>query len=182
MMISNEEALFQMLLLKTGVTDRFSAWLNECLEREDPLSELTLELAFCGNNFSKAISCLHRFLTEQRSVNQEIVADRIRTEIKDRYETGKADRETCVAILDRITAIVEYMKEPWLSAYRVCICYEEFMDGYLSDEQFDKRFLSYLANGTCPSEPWNAVSTDRPCGGNKLRHFLSKLLKGIKHK
>jgi len=43
--MTREEAYYHKILLMTGFTEGYDAWLDEYLEREDPLSDIVLELS-----------------------------------------------------------------------------------------------------------------------------------------
>lgn len=43
-----EQAVYHKLFLLNGLTERFDRELDERLERENPLSDLTLALSTCG--------------------------------------------------------------------------------------------------------------------------------------
>ena len=57
-----EQAYYHKLMLEVGLTERFDAELDELLEQEDPLSELTLALSTCGGDRNEQIHILNEFV------------------------------------------------------------------------------------------------------------------------
>lgn len=55
------QAVYYSHMLGLGLADGFDAWLDERLEREDPLSDLVLALASCGGDRKEQIRILEEY-------------------------------------------------------------------------------------------------------------------------
>lgn len=59
--MKREDAFYYKNLLMLGFSDEYDNWLDYCLESEDPLSNIVLELYCCGSDINKTISVLHNY-------------------------------------------------------------------------------------------------------------------------
>ena len=57
-----ERAYYHKLMLEVGLTESFDQELDNLLEKEDPLSELTLALSTCGGDRNEQIHILNEFI------------------------------------------------------------------------------------------------------------------------
>ena len=64
-----EDAVYYECLLSLGETNEYDEWLNDLLENQSPLSEIVLELSYCGSDYDKAISLLHNYSLEKQFDN-----------------------------------------------------------------------------------------------------------------
>lgn len=85
--MTNEEAKAYLLLLRLGFYEAYDRKLDEALEQEDPLSDLTLALALCGADLNDTISQLKSF-TDHKDINDEAVLDLVWQEIQWLYCNG----------------------------------------------------------------------------------------------
>jgi hypothetical protein len=93
--MTREDAAYQMILLKSNITDEYDAWLDHYLEIEDPLSDILLKLLDCRSHLSDTISCL-QFYCWEKEYDHQSVAEKLRLYLKNAYLSGNIDRETCV--------------------------------------------------------------------------------------
>lgn len=59
--MTTDRAVYYKYMLTLGLTDGFDAWLDEQLEREDPLSDIVLALASSGGDRKEQIRILEDF-------------------------------------------------------------------------------------------------------------------------
>ena len=52
--MNREEAFYYEILLTLGYSSEYDEWLNTYLKTEDPLSDIVLDLAWCGADKEKA--------------------------------------------------------------------------------------------------------------------------------
>lgn len=62
--MTREDAYYYKILLSNGFDDGYYEWLDGFLEKEDPLSDIVLELSLCGSNVDETIRLLHNYCAE----------------------------------------------------------------------------------------------------------------------
>ncbi len=139
-----EDAVYYECLLSLGETTEYDEWLNDLLENESPLSEIVLELSYCGSDYDKAISLLHNFALDQQ-FDKEAICDRLRLFFKDAYHIKGWSKKKLVSAMYRLTLYLEHTEGTmyWLYDY-----YFLALEGVISEDFFDEVFLDYLNNGT----------------------------------
>ena len=50
--MNREDAFCHKIMLMAGLDGGYDEWLNTYLEKEDPLSDIVLELACCGSDIN----------------------------------------------------------------------------------------------------------------------------------
>ena len=167
-----EDAVYYECLLSLGETAEYDEWLNSSLENEAPLSEIVLELSYCGSDYDKAISLLHNYSLEQQFDNAA-TCDRLRIYFKDAYYSKGWSKKR---VLSAIHDITFYLDHSLGTMYCLWDCYFWVMEGAIPEEDFDKAFFEYLDNGT-PID-WNDIGrkTVKP-----KPSFIEKLVDKIVH-
>ena len=145
--MTREEAAYQMILLKSNITDEYDAWLDHYLEIEDPLSDILLKLLDCRSHLSVTISCL-QFYCWEKEYDHQSVAEKLRLYLKNAYLSGKIDRETCVNDMYAFAYKSERMHEEFAVMSTISDYYELAEDQILDIEKWEKLlFLPYLLEG-----------------------------------
>ena len=62
-MLTYEDACFQWHLILAGFTESYDRWLEELLEKQNPLSDTVLSLVDFGSNFKDIVACLYGFFS-----------------------------------------------------------------------------------------------------------------------
>lgn len=139
-----EDAVYYECLLSLGETTEYDEWLNDLLENESPLSEIVLELSYCGSDYDKAISLLHNYTLEQHFDNAD-VSDRLRIYFKNAYYSKGWSKKKVLSAMHDTTL---YLDDSVGTMYCLCDCYFWVSKGEIEEEVFDKAFFKYLDNGT----------------------------------
>ena len=150
--MEREDAVYHKLLIMSCLDDGYDEWLNRYLAAEDPLSDIVLELAYCGSDRNKTISVLHHFCVEGQ-YDMAAVGDRIRRFFRRTYDTKELSKEEILAAMQRIVANAGnqndlYCLPVWASMDILADYYQLAKQGIISWERFDFAFFSYLNNGT----------------------------------
>ena len=149
--MNREDAFCHKIMLMAGLDGGYDEWLNTYLEKEDPLSDIVLELACCGSDINKTIGVLHRFCGEQ-PVDEAAVCKRLRLFLRDAYYANKMSKEEIASSMYYLSRNVgdpeEFNVDIWGDMYALDHYYDLAKDGILSWEQFDLVFFAYLDNGT----------------------------------
>lgn len=139
-----EDAVYCECLLSLGETAEYDEWLNNMLENESPLSEIVLELSYCGSDYDKAISLLHNYSLE-REFDNVATCDRLRIFYKDAYYSKGWSKER---VLSAMRYTTHYLDDSVGTMYCLYDCYFWVCEGAIQEEVFDKAFFEYLENGT----------------------------------
>ncbi|MBQ8147045.1 MAG: hypothetical protein IJ039_09695 [Clostridia bacterium] len=148
-----EKAYYFLILLTVGIKDDYEKWLTERLEKENPLSDIVLELAFCTSDISKAISVLHNYIIDStEALDQTVVCDMLRLFLKEKYQSGKMNKKEITSLMYRFACIHENYESfggsIWNSLYFFDDYYSLAESGNVFWESFDNDLLSYLNDGT----------------------------------
>ena len=155
-----EDAFFYKYLLMLGYEESYDEWLSSCLESEDPLSDIVLELAFCSSNVEKTISLLHDYCAD-RPLDEFVVCDRLRLFFKEAFYSNRMSKDEIISEMFRLTRIIAYCGDfdihdirLWgsMDALNECCCLAE--DGIFSWKSCDEAFFSYLNNGSSTKREW----------------------------
>ena len=146
-----EDACYHLLLLKAGLDDGYDAWLDEYLEREDPLSGIVLDLALCGSDLNKTISCLNSFCGPRPELDERKLCERLRIFLKNAYHRGQMDQRIVVEAMYRIACAHgtpdDFELDIWGDFYYL----EDYLtlaeDGLASRAHFDAAFQRFLNDG-----------------------------------
>ena len=158
--MKREDAFYHQIMLMTGLDDSYDEWLNQCLESENPLSDIVLELACCGPDINKTISVLHNFCIE-KPFDEAVVCDRLRVYFRDAYYSNRMSKEEITAAMYRLALNVggygDIDMHLWGSMHCLDDYYSLAEDGIISWDHFDLMFFSYLDNGVPAdlSRIWN---------------------------
>ncbi len=151
MMITREDAYYFMILLNLGIRDEFDKCLDFHLENEDPLSEIVMNLALCGLDVNKTITCLMSY-SKQAPTDYSEVCTRLRMFLKNGYESGTYTLPETVNLMYRFAAI---HGDPgdcdfnygWQDMFYLEEYYSLAEDGIIPRENFNRAFSGFLYNG-----------------------------------
>ena len=152
--MKREDAFFYKYLLMLGYEENYDAWLSSCLESEDPLSDIVLELSCCSSDVKKTISLLHNYCTDQ-PIDEFVVCDRLRLFFKEKFYSNRMNKDEIISDMYRLTSVIcdcgdfdIHNIHSWGSMdnlnYFCCLA----EDGVISWKSCDDAFFSYLDNGT----------------------------------
>lgn len=148
--MNREDAFYYENLLVIGFSDEYDNWLNSLLETENPLSDITLDLAGCGSDKNKTISVLREYRSEQ-PVDEKNVCERLRLFLKTLYDSGKMEKGQVVSAMHTIASHVgapdDFDVETWGDMFYFDDYYFCAKEDVLAWEVFDKAFFAYLNDG-----------------------------------
>ena len=175
--MNREEAFYYEILLTLGYSSEYDEWLNTYLKTEDPLSDIVLDLAWCGADKEKAISILRKYRLEE-SVDEENVCNRIRLFLKNAYHTKQLNKEQVAtamyAVASHICGSGDFDTKVWGDMF----CFDEYYsmakEGIISWEKFDSVFFDYLDFGIPCGEKkiWNSLK--KPTFFERIKQFFKK--------
>ena len=146
-----EEAYYHKILLMNDIYSEFDNWLYSYQSTEEPLSDIVIDLSWCGSDISKIISCLHDFCLGQ-PLNEKIVCDKLRMFLKESYNQGiYTIEEICRLMYNFVLSHgdpIELDMEIWGDMFYLDDYYLEINDGSVSKETFESAVLAYLEDGT----------------------------------
>ena len=164
--MKREDALYYLILLVTGFEDEYDQWLDGFLEREDPLSDIVLELSFCRSDLNKTISILHNYISDAK-INEDEVCTKLRLFLKEAFYSGKFNKAETVDLMHEFVikrhgwyGFDDYC---WINMYYFTNDYDLAQDGIIAWDNFDKAFFSYLNDGIMVDEDllWNKKKKEK---------------------
>ena len=150
--MKREDAYFYMNMLLLGFSDGYDKWLESYLKTDEPMSDIVIDLYFCGSDVNKTISLLHNYCGEQE-FDKSIVSDKFRLFFKEAYHTGRMDKGEVVSSMYKLVGNIGYPGDNnfdydlWGDMYYLDDYYSLAKDGIISWESFDFAFYSYLDDG-----------------------------------
>ena len=119
-----ELAAYHKLFLLNGLTESFERELDECLERENPLSDLTLALSTCGGKREEQIHILNEYIrnTAPEQIDKDAVFSFVADELRERYEQNPdTDLEAFAMLMRDIAWDSDWWGafEPWATMYEM---------------------------------------------------------------
>jgi hypothetical protein len=151
-MLTREDAYYFMILLNLGIRDEFDKCLDFHLENENPLSEIVMNLALCGSDVNKTITCLVSY-SKQAQTDYSEVCNRLRMFLKEGHENGKYTTAETVNMMYRF-AIVHGdpggydFNRHWQDMFYLEEYYSLAEDGIIPWENFNRAFSGFLYDGT----------------------------------
>lgn len=151
-----EQAVYHKLFLLNGLTECFERELDERLERENPLSDLTLALSTCGGKREEQVHILNEYIlnTALEEIDKDAVFSFVADELRERYEQNPdTDLEAFTMLMHNIARYSGWWQdfEPWATMYLMNDFYNEaFTDHLISKACFRSilRRLLYDKTGT----------------------------------
>ena len=151
-----EQAAYHKLFLLNGLTEHFDRDVDKRLERENPLSDLTLALSTCGGKREEQIHILNEYIlnTAPEEIDKDAVFSFVADELRERYEQNPdTDLEAFTMLMHDIARDSDWWRdfEPWATMYEMPDFYEAaYKDHIISKACFRSilRRLLYDKTGT----------------------------------
>lgn len=139
-----EMAAFYRRILSVGLTDTYQRGIGLALEKEDPLPEPLLDLAFCLSDINKTISILNGFIDDCSS-DEFRIYPMILSEMRALYRSG---RLKLAEIAEKLFGVLEsaglQCEEPWKDLVYLSYEYDEVKEGSIYLDDFLVSFAEYL--------------------------------------
>lgn len=152
--MSVERAVYYRLFLVQGLTERFDRELDERLERENPLSDLTLALSTCGGKREEQVHILNEYIrnTAPEQIDKDAVFSFVADELRERYEQNPdTDLEAFTMLIHDIARDSDWWRDfdPWATMYLMPDFYEAaYKDHIISKACFQSIFRRLLYDKT----------------------------------
>lgn len=152
--MSVERAVYYRLFLVQGLTERFDRELDERLERENPLSDLTLALSTCGGKREEQIHILNEYIlnTAPEQFNKDAVFSFVADELRERFkENWDTDPEAFAMLMRDIAWDSDWWGEfePWATMYEMPDFYDAaYKEHTISKACFQSIFRRLLYDKT----------------------------------
>ncbi len=165
--MSVERAVYYRLFLVQGLTERFDRELDERLERENPLSDLTLALSTCGGKREEQIHILNEYIlnTAPEQINKDAVFSLTADELRERFEENPdTDLEAFAMLMHDIARDSDWWGEfePWATMYEM----PDFMTRHTKNILSAKHASRASSADCCMTKPapiwcalWSTVSS-----------------------
>ncbi len=147
-----EEAYYFEILLSLEITDGYDEWLSYHLEKENPISDIVLELSFNTTDISKSISILNNFRCDRkREIDEKILCEKLRFYLKEKYQSKVLNEKQVVNLMYQMACIIgdpaNFNCKIWNSFYYMSDYYSLAENNHIPFEQFKKAFCDYLIDG-----------------------------------
>ncbi len=173
--MKREDAFYYKNLIMLGIWDEYDEWLNGCLKTESPLSDLVLELSFCGSNADEVVRLLHNYCSEGE-FDEATVADRLRLFFKDAYYSNRMTKDEVVSTMFRLALILDDedfdVNLRW-GFYYLDEYYSMTKDGIITLEEFDFAFSRFLDTGVLSNVDFNL---QKPTLLDKIKSIFKKMI------
>ena len=149
-----EQAAYHKLFLLNGLTEHFDRDVDKRLERENPLSDLTLALSTCGGKREEQIHILNEYIlnTAPEEIDKDAVFSFVADELRERYEQNPdTDLEAFTMLMHDIARDSDWWRdfEPWATMYEMPDFYEAaYKDHIISKACFRSIFRRLLYDKT----------------------------------
>ena len=151
-----ERAYYHKLMLEVGLTESFDRELDELLEQEEPLSELTLALSTCGGNRNEQIHILNDFICSvpKEQIDKDAVFSMVANNFLSRYEKGSEDLEQMLRQIHTVANSSGFdADDPWSSMRTLYYLYDDIELGWTTEEKVRHALVKLLRDKVSVFEP-----------------------------
>lgn len=143
--MTREDAYYERIMLMCGYWEDYDRWLDVCLETEEPLSDIVLELLDCRGDRKETEYRLRLFCLE-KPFNEEAVYERLRLLLHGKYKSGEWSKDDVMTALSRFSANI-----PFCDFQIDCSALSDYYDlaeeGIVSMARFDPLLERFLEDG-----------------------------------
>ena len=131
-----EQAAYHKLFLLNGLNECFERDMVERLERENPLSDLTLALSTCGGKREEQVHILNEYIRNiaPEEIDKDSVFSFVADELRERYEQNPdKELEAFTMLMHNIACYSGWWQdfEPWATMYLMNDFYNEAFTDHL---------------------------------------------------
>lgn len=147
-----EQAIYYKYLLICGFSDELNQHINNCLNNENPISDIIINLSTCGYDSKKILAVLNEFIL--RVPEEQIDYDKVFTLVleflRTQYVEEKLSIQKLTDLMYQISISTEKsIKNPWWTMNILGDLYSEAKAGYITMESFMDAFESFINEGIC---------------------------------
>ena len=157
-MLTLEEAFYHKLLLEVGVTGELEPVLDRLLAEEEPLSDVTLRLAYCHGDPNEQLSALNEYLAGVpfESMDTNTVFEKLKAYFRKAYEADPDDLKRLSELMYRISLSTGHeLEDPWFQLWMIGEYYDCVEDRSMNIDDFRERLVAFLYRGE-NVYPWKA--------------------------
>jgi len=114
--MTREQAIYYKYLLICGYSDELNRYIDICLNDEDPISDIILNLTTCGADNKKTLSVLNEFVTQvpEEEIDYDKVFDLVLAFLRSQYNEKRMPIETLSELMYRISVLTDKTADdPW---------------------------------------------------------------------
>ena len=144
-----ERAYYHKLMLEVGLAESFDQELDEMLEQEDPLSELTLALSTCGGDRNEQIHILNDYILSvpKEQIDKDAVFSLVAEDFRTRYEQSPETLEQLTRQMGSAAWLSGWWTEdPWNAMYLMSDWYDDIEARLLPRDVFLESFRKLLCD------------------------------------
>ncbi len=113
--MTREEAYYHKLMLSAGISDDYDKYISDVLEKENPLSDVVLDLSFCTADRNETLAVINDYVAEAE-IDYAVVFDLIWQYVHNSWLSGdKTSYEIAKLMYDIAMYLGEDKKHerPW---------------------------------------------------------------------
>lgn len=151
--LTYEEAYYYKILIELGFNEEFEKYI-EYLENELEVYEgFYLDIIYNQSNTSNIISLLNNFILDKK-INESLVFEKVRLFLLDKLNNNEINEKKAIELLSLLYnhyfTYIDKMEE-WFYFY------EEYIMGYLKDENINVAIRTFLEKGEIEYDTYNLL-------------------------
>lgn len=151
-----EQAVYFRLLLICGYTEELDTFVDAALKKQEPITDIILNLAFCGSDLCRSLSVLKEYIQQvnESEIDYDTVFQYVLPFLRRKYYDEKMPIDQLIDIMFLIAYETDkYFDEPWQTMYLLGDYYEAAKSGYCYDmDDIMCKCNAFLQNGI-PLDP-----------------------------
>lgn len=145
-----ERAAYHYLMLSVGQREEFDRDFDEALEREDPLSDLTVQLcAAPPSDINACRSVLMNYYADH-AVDGDMVYDLVWQDLRRRWQSGMPDAELANLAWAIQAEAQDCWEADWEELRELSYALEYWMESTITEERFRWCLQEYFTTKICP--------------------------------
>ena len=172
-----EQAVYFRLLLFCGYTEELDTFVDAALEKQDPITDIILNLAFCGSDLLRSLSVLKEYIQQanESEIYYDTVFQYVLPFLRRKYYDEKMPIDHLIDIMFQIAyGTDKYFDEPWRTMYLLSDYYEAAKSGYYYDmDDIMCKCNAFLQDGTA-LDPGKLQTVKKESGIKKWFHSVFK--------
>ncbi len=149
-----EEAIYYKYLLLCGYPGELEGYVDEALEREDPISPIVLDLSTCSSNHNDTLSVLNSFIipTPEERIDHNKVFSLVLAFLRRLYREEGIPMDKLTELMYRISVLTDKAcEDPWFTMNTMGDLYYEAQIGFITMDSYCEIFHRFINEGICIS-------------------------------
>ena len=147
-----EQAAYFRVLLLCGYSEEFDAFLESAVKDQERVSDVVLELFFCGSDREKTLAVLKNYLTQVRDEDidyENTVFNMLLSFLRSKYVDKTLTTAELTELMYLIARNVDRDGDPWSTMYLMSDYSGEVECGWGNKEDFLRKFDAFITDGIC---------------------------------